>query len=206
MNTLLQRSDEFRDALVATFGRDVVLFDDSPKLLACAGACQLSIEHSMVVRLAFASNASFSATALLRLQYEALLRGAWLLHAASDADVVRLTTTIDLGSEQRAKNVAGPADMLKALVAKAPPSLVKPLQQFDDVSRKTLNSYVHTGLHPLQRVAVGFPKPLANQIVRNSNGLMHIAYRLLATLSGNQAQVDATTRVYLLYPDCLPVV
>lgn len=181
-----------------------MLVDESPRLRACAAACQLSLEHATMVRIAFEANASNSATALVRLQYEALVRAAWLLHAASDFEVEKLSAALDEHSSQRAKNVAGPADMLESLAARAPAGLIGPLQQFDDLSRKGLNSYVHAGLHPLQRVAQGFPQPLAEQLVRNSNGLMHMAYRLLATLSGNQALVDVTTSAHLAFADCLP--
>jgi hypothetical protein len=158
-----------------------------------------------MVRVAFERSASNSATALVRLQYEALLRGAWLLHAASDFEVEKLSAALDEDSARRAKNVAGAAHMLETLAANAPAALVGPLRQFDDLSRGGLNSYVHAGLHPLQRVAQGFfPQPLAEQLVRNSNGLMHMAYRLLATLSGNQALVAVTTSAHLAFADCLP--
>ena len=204
VNTLLQRSGEFQAALAASFRSGLLLVDESPRLRTCAGACQLSLEHAAMVRVAFEAHAANSATALVRLQYEALLRAAWLLHAASDVEVDRLTADLDEESAQRAKNVAGPGDMLESLAAKAPAGLIGPLQQFDDLSRRGLNSYVHAGLHPLQRVAQGFPPLLAEQLVRNSNGLMHMAYRLLATLSGNQALVDSTTRAHLGFTDCLP--
>lgn len=184
-----------------------MLANKSPKFLAAAGACQLSLEHATTLRLALAANAPNSATALLRLQYEALLRGAWLLYAAPEGSTEKLTATLNPESEKSAKNMAGPTEMLKALAARGtPPGLLNPLQQFDDVSRAALNSYVHTGLHPLQRFAQGFPQTLAEHVVLNANGLMHMAYRFLATLSGSQEQVNITTNVYVAFADCLPVI
>ncbi len=94
--------------------------------------------------------------------------------------------------------------MLEALATKAPAGLVKPLQQFSGVSWKALNSFVHAGLHPLHRLDDGFPIQLAQQLVRNSNGLLHMSYRLLATLAGRPDLMDTVTRLWPLFTDCLP--
>lgn len=116
-----------------------------------------------------------------------------------------MTLPLDSDSEQGAKNLPGPADMLKALVREAPVGLTKPLQEFEAISIKALNSFVHGGIHPLNRIAEGFPQTLGIQIVRNSNGLMHMAYRLLSSLSGSQEQMNQMTRMYGNYQDCLPM-
>jgi hypothetical protein len=39
-----------------------------------------------------------------------------------------------------------------------------------------------------------------------SNGLLHFAYRLLATLTGSQSRMDEVTRSYKAFVDCLPVI
>lgn len=206
MDNLLTRSHAFEEALSAIFGADgVEIFDDSPKNLACVRACLLSIEHASSLRCLFGTRAVHSGTALLRLQYEALLRGAWALYAANDLQVTKLTVPLDSDSEQGAKNLPGPSDMLKALVGKGPVGLTKPLQEFEAISIKALNSFVHGGIHPLKRIAEGFPQALKVQIVRNSNGLMHMSYRLLASLSGSQDQMNQTTRMYGNFQDCLPM-
>lgn len=206
METLLTRSDAFEEALGAVFGANgVELFDQSPQHLVSAGACQLSIEHAFAVRCLFAAGAPHSGTSLLRLQYEALLRGAWALYAANDLQVAKLTVPLDADSEQGAKNLPGAGDMLRALVREAPPGLTIPLQQFEAISVKALNSFVHSGIHPLIRSKEGIPLALAVQVVRNSNGLMHMAYRLLASLSGSQDQMNKTTQIYNHFQDCLPM-
>ena len=205
MNKLLIRSDEFEASLDAVLNPDAfTLFDDSPKLSICASACLLSLEHASSLRILFAANAPHSATGLLRLQYEALLRAAWVLYAASDLQLAKLTTQLDINSEQAANNLPGPADMLKALEAKAPSGLIQPLNEFKTVAMKGLNSFVHGGIHPLTRIKEGFPEVLALQLVRNSNGLMHFGYRMLANLSGSQALMNQMTHLYGTFADCFP--
>ncbi|MEO7547242.1 MAG: hypothetical protein ABIT82_02370 [Ramlibacter sp.] len=205
MQHLLQRSAQFQEALVASFGSGVMLFDESPRRFASASACELSIEHAGVLRLALGSGAPYSATALLRLQYEAVLRAAWLLHVATVEEVAGLTAPHDPPSRWEPPPPVRAAAMLDQLAGKAPPALVQPLQQFNAVSAHALNAYVHSGHHALQRVSAGFPETLALDIVRHSNGLLHQAYRLIATLTGKKALVEGTSRVVGEFVDCLPL-
>jgi hypothetical protein len=205
MNQLLLRSDEFGTALNEALNASAFrLFDDSPKLSICANACLLSLEHARSLRVLFAANAPHSATGLLRLQYEALLRAAWVLYAANELQLSKLASQLDIDSEQAANNIPGPADMLKALEAKAPIGLIQPLYEFKTVAMKGLNSFVHGGIHPLTRIKEGFPEMLAVQLVRNSNGLMHFAYRMLASLAGSQALMNQMTHLYGAFADCFP--
>ena len=206
MNKLLLRSDEFEEAINTILGAGVIeLFDQSPKLLVRAHTCLLSLEHARSVRILFSTNAPHSASALLRLQYEALLRAAWVLYAASDLQITKLDAPLDANSEQAANNLPGALEMLKALEAKAPVGLTQPLTEFRTVAMKGLNSFVHGGIHPLRRISEGFPEALALQLVQNSNGLMHFSYRILAGLTGSQHLMNQTTHLYGEFQDCFPV-
>ena len=68
-----------------------------------------------------------------------------------------------------------------------------------------LGSFVHSGIHPLRRAREGFPLEMASTIVRFSNGLMHFAYRMLASLSGSQRRMDRVTHLYKEFTDCVPM-
>jgi hypothetical protein len=61
------------------------------------------------------------------------------------------------------------------------------------------------GIHPLARARTGFPAELAETVIRFSAGLMHFAYRLLATLTGRQELMDRVTRLHIAFSDCFPV-
>jgi hypothetical protein len=56
-----------------------------------------------------------SAAAVLRMQYEGLLRAAWLLFAANPAYVEKLAMPLSLAAEKGAKNLPGNLDMLAEL-------------------------------------------------------------------------------------------
>lgn len=206
LETLLLRSDEFESALIACFpSTGFVLADGSARFRLAATACTLSTEHAFVLRTAFSSVAPYSGTALLRLQYEALLRAAWLVHVASPDQVTKLSSTLSIEAEQAAKNLPGYLDMLASVAKAAPEGLYAPLAEFNQYSRHALNSFVHTGIHPLRRAQEGFPLELALRLVVMSNGLMHQSYRVLASLSGSRRRMDKVTNLYREFVDCWPL-
>lgn len=204
---LLLRSEDFETALLNCFPDQVpVLAAPLPKCELSLSACIISTEHAFVLRSAFASVAPNSATALLRLQFEALLRSAWILYAASPEQVAKLDRTLDVESEQVAKNLPGLMDMLAAVEKRAPQGLSAPLAEFNRYHRHALNSFVHGGIHPIRRSMDGFPLALVHQLIIMSNGLLHLAYRIMADLSSSQARMSSVTSLYIQFVDCLPVI
>lgn len=204
LEPLLSQSAEFEGKLQRFFDEPPTLEGAPPRIRLAAVASTLSIEHAFMVRAAFELGAPSSAAALLRLQYEALLRAAWSLYAASDLQVGKLSSELSLEAELAAKNLPGLKDMLESVKKGAPAGLSAPLEEFYVNSRHALNSFVHTGIHALRRHQDGFPEPLAVQLIQMSNGLLHFAYRMLASFSG-QAKMNAVTRIYVEFADCLPV-
>ena len=203
---LLERSESFEMAIVGCFpesGASLTFSNSQGELVG--SACDLCVEHARTLRAAFALGSPNSGSAVLRLQYEALLRAAWLMFAATPAQIERLAKTLDLESEQAAKNLPGYLEMLNAVGKVAPEALAAPLAEFNQYSRHALNSFVHSGIHALHRVRHGYPLELALTVVRFSNAIMHFAYRLLATLSGSQQRMDRVTRIYVDFRDCVPM-
>jgi len=205
LDALLDRSEAFEAAMAVCFteaGYVLAVSDQRHELVAAA--CDLCIEHARVVRASLAIGAPNSGAAVLRIQYEALLRAAWVLFAASPLHIEKLSRALDLEAEQAAKNVPSYMDMLEAIEKKAPEGLAAPLAEFNQYSRHALNSFVHSGIHPLSRARDGFPPEMSLTIVRFSNGLLHLAYRILASLSGSQQLMARVTSVHLAFPECVP--
>jgi len=206
---LLNRSAEFAAHLGNLLG-EIRFVNPSPRTAACAAAADLSIEHAHAVRTLISVRTGNSACALLRIQYEALVRSAWAMHAATDAQVDKLNLPLSPESQQAAKNLPGAQEMLEALKRKmaAEPALaglVVPLTQIHEVSWRPLNSFVHGGLHPLQRTNGRFLAQLARDVLLNSNGMLHMAHRMLARLGAPSRVVAAVERGYLGFEDCVPM-
>lgn len=203
---LLERSSEFEEALLAEFPNGgLLLAGQEQRNEIAAAAALIAIEHAGALRVAAEIGAFNSAAGLLRLQFEAVLRAAWLLFAAGPGQVEKFTKTLDVEAEQGAKTVPGYLDMLAAVEKSAPVGLAAPLTEFNRYSRHALNSFVHAGIHPLSRARSGFPVVLAETLLKFSAGLLHFAYRLLAALTGSQERMSRVTRVYAAFQDCLPM-
>ncbi|GAA4400234.1 DUF6988 family protein [Quisquiliibacterium transsilvanicum] len=206
---LLNRSAAFA-AHLGNLVAEIRFINPSPRTAACAAAADLSMEHAHAVRTLVSARTGNSACALLRTQYEALVRSGWAMYAATDGQVEKLNLPISHESQQAAKNLPGAQEMLEALKKKmaAEPALaglVVPLTQIHEVSWRPLNSFVHGGLHPLQRTNGGFPVQLAKDVLRNSNGMLHMAHRMLARLGASLEVVAAVEHCYVGYEDCVPM-
>lgn len=46
---------------------------------------------------------------------------------------------------------------------------------------------------------------MALNLIRISNGLIHMAYRMLAMLMGSQRRMDKVTHMYKQFTDCCPM-
>jgi hypothetical protein len=167
----------------------------------------LSLHHAAGAIVLIRSGLIASAYALMRPQYESLVRGIWLLHSASDTWVDKLSERLTVESAQRANEGPMLAEMLKQLESDrdAPAQIVEQLKQYRDMTWKALNSYAHGGIHPLSRTMAGYPANLTYDVVRNSNAIVALATQLLTILSGNPQDMEAVRRFHVEYSDCLPI-
>lgn len=100
---------------------------------------------------------------VLEVVHEALTRAVWLMYAATDVQVERLTAPLSLQTEASAKNLPMFSKMLEEVAQKAPPQASRMLSHFKEVNWHAMNSYVHSGIHPLRRHAEGYPPQLIHQ-------------------------------------------
>ena len=203
---ILQRSQELDVAITDLLDPETYrTFDDSERMTASFAACSVSLEHARGLRMLLHEGLPTSAVSLMRPQYEALTRSVWLLYAASDTAVEKLQTPLTLASEKSANGLPSLSDMLGAIDGKAPPAATQMLTQFKDVTWRALNSFIHGGIHPLQRHIEGYPSPLLIDIVRNSNGLLTASGMMLAILSGNSDIAKRMSKIQYAFLDCLPI-
>lgn len=182
------------------------LYNDSDRIRVSHVACSMSVEHWEATCTLLTEGYLPSALVIHRAQYESLVRSVWLLHAASDEQIGKLSVELNLESEQAAKNLPSISDMMKALSIKVPPQAFDALQQFKENSWNALNSYAHAGIHPLRRHEQGYPPMLMDNIVRNANGLVIIAAMQAASLTGNQMLMKEIHSWQFEYKACLPPV
>ena len=198
----LEESDAIAEELLSLI--DLPLCNDSPRVAVADIACSLAFEHWHSVRLLLQAGLLPSALVVHRSQFEAILRSIWLTYAASDTDTLKLTTSLNLDSEQAAKNIAQTQKMMEELSKSGPKEAHAALARFKDNSWKALNSYAHAGIHPLRRHADGYPEPLAHAVLCNANGLAIISGMQAAVLSGAQPLQRDVLNLAAKHPTCMP--
>lgn len=198
----LAESDAIADEIRALV--DLLLCNDSGRVAVADVACSLAFEHWHALRLLLKARLLPSALVVHRSQFEAVLRSVWLTYAASDAEVSKLTASLDLEAEQAAKNVAQTQNMMDALAKSGPKEAYAALSRFKDQSWKALNSYVHAGIHPLRRHAEGYPEQLMQNVLRNANGLAVMAAMHSVVLSGAQPLQRELLQMAERHSSCMP--
>lgn len=110
LDQMLTRSDTLMERLTELL--DDAEFDGSPRGEAALGMCVVAMEHATALRALMALGLPTSAVSLMRLQFEALTRAMWLIYAASDAAIEKLSAPLTIETEQAAKNLPSAKEMI----------------------------------------------------------------------------------------------
>ncbi|WP_305825624.1 DUF6988 family protein [Massilia brevitalea] len=199
---LLAKSNLLHDELIAIY--DSVAPYPERRFSLTMDACGIAFEHASGVQSLIAAGLHISATALLRVQFEALTRAMWLLYAATDIEIEKLLAPLNEDTQKTANKLPMATEMLKALEKHGPSMAVRPLMQFKAISASPMNSYIHSGVHPLQRHREGFPAVLLYQLVISSNGLNTMCGMLTAVLTGHTSVVRTVRTLQTLFAEVLP--
>ena len=200
---IFQRSDLLLQDLLEI--ADHPLYDSSSRIASSSDFCGLSLEHAESVRKLFECNLHASGIALLRIQFETLVRGIWVFYGATDDELEKITSPLTMDAQQLAQKMPMAADMIES-IGKKPQAMVpfNALSEFKQSSWKPLNSYVHAGIHPLARQREGYPFPFIHQLIRQSNGLAVIAIMQACILTGINDLQKQIAPLHTRFADCLP--
>lgn len=168
----------------------------------------LALEHGTAVLELIDSGKPSSAFALMRPQFESLVRGMWLAYAASDSWVDKLSQPLTLAAQKQANEGPMLAEMLKHLDAApdAPSYIVGQLKEYRDVAWKALNSFNHGGIHPLSRSVSGYSPKLVYDSLRNSNAVFTLTNQLVTIMTGDPTKMVPVKRLHVDFADCLPII
>lgn len=205
LSEFLHRTEEFHRAVAA----QLCCVEPLPKMryVVAFQAGLMSIEHAAGALILISSGLCASGFSLFRPQFETLVRGIWLLYAASDSWVTKLSEPLTLETAKKANEGVGLADMLIELDASnAPPQLIAQIKQYRDVNWKALNSYAHGGIHPIARNMNGYPPQLSIDALRNSNALVAFSAQLAAIVSGDESNMQPVRQLHVDFADCIPII
>jgi hypothetical protein len=202
----LDRNGLFHQRVAKNFA-DLVPYPEQRFDLALRSAL-LSVEHGAGAFVLVSSGLYAPGYTLLRPQLETLVRGIWLMYAASDTWIEKLSQPLTAETAETAKEAPMLPDMLKGLSSStsAPPELLGQLEVCRDVMWKALNSYNHGGFHPLARFQIGYPPHLSYDVLRNSNAMVALASQLAAIVTGDPHSMVLVRTLHTDFADCLPII
>lgn len=184
MDKLLQCSAEYEKIMVNVLNYPP--YEDSDRSRVSRIMCSVSFEHAESIKILLATHNFTSSLGLLRLQYEALVRSIWIYYAASDVVVKNLASELTTDTARKASNhLPMLNEMLQKMEGKAPKNALDPLLEFKEYSWKPLSSYVHGGIHAIDRHSKGYPMDLLINTLKASNGVNGMTGYFLALLTGN---------------------
>lgn len=164
----------------------------------------VALEHGDSLQKLLSVKNYTSAVALLRLQFDALTRAVWLLWGATESKVERITQDLTVDAANADNGLPSHVEMIKQIDGKAPAEAIRMLKEFRDVTWKASSSYVHGGIHVMQRHSKGYPSQLIRDIIVNSNGLIMMCAVHMASMTGNLHVTNDIVRIRDTYHDVLP--
>ena len=145
-----------------------------------------------------------SAIALLRLQYETLVRAVWAQHAANERDLSRLFAPLTSQSQQAAKQLPGVPAMLVAIEKAGPTGAAALLGRTRSRLWDGLNSFIHGGIHPFQRGEEGYPVTLLIDVLKNANAMSMLTLLVLAEITDDVDVMVLVSGLHEEFQDVLP--
>ena len=204
INQLLARSALLEDRLACFLA--LPLLESTSRLRASRSLASLGFEHAQSIKYLVAAGLCTSAAALLRVQYESLVRALWTLYVATDGQTELILQDLTAQSAKKASKIPMLSQMLMEIEEKAPHAPVAQLKEFKHYSWRPLSSFVHGGIHAVSRHGKGFPLELILTEIRHSNGLLGIAGNLLLILAGVPLEAGKMAEIYEEFKDCFPPV
>ncbi|MEH6625431.1 MAG: hypothetical protein V7739_03225 [Motiliproteus sp.] len=202
MEQTLKRSTELHGAILKVL--EDAVHDDSERVSACLTMSDITLEHAFSLRALFEVGAFTSGASLLRVQFESLTRAMWLFYAAHDNHLSKLTAPLSLETEHSAGNIPSLTKMIESISKKAPPLAGQMLTEFKENTWKAMNSFVHSGIHPMNRASEGYPLHLLIQLIQMSNALSTMVAMTMAVTTYDSHTANQMKSLQVRFKDCLP--
>ncbi|MFA5941500.1 MAG: hypothetical protein WC809_19300 [Sinimarinibacterium sp.] len=182
LEEMIEGSDRLHAELAGHLASENVVTDHRQDLASVLAS--LAIEHAHSILLLVVEGKPSSALALVRVQYEALLRATWINFAAGNHAVEKFVAPIPTNATKEPDLFPTVGDMLKAIDGKAPAPLVRALSEYKAGAWGAMNSFTHGLLRTMTGHRNGYPPGLLSTTIQNSNGAAMFATMLLGQVTG----------------------
>jgi len=174
LEQLIERSEHLDNALRHAM-TNTPIPDDTREQVA-HGLGLLSMEHGHGIRTLFRGDNPAPAMALLRPQFECLVRMNWVRWCACEKWIKNFSGDVAEGATKEPEEFPKMYQMLGAFEGHEKKKIIG--ESFNALKLQSwdaLNSYTHGGLRAVRRALKGFEAGLIDEVIRTSNGLVFIA-------------------------------
>lgn len=176
----------------------------SKRAVVVIGFANVVRQHTKAQYTLIQHGLDVSASALVRLSYETLLRTIWTLKGAKDAWVDGFLNAPSGVSRPDGETRMGPNvdEMLKAIALHHPPFIHAPLEALKEATWRGMNSYVHGGIRAVAQSSMPFPHHEMTSVLINANSMLMMATNAVRMAHGLPS--PTLSALYAQYADCLP--
>lgn len=177
----------------------------SKRAVVVIGFANVVRQHTKAQYTLIQHGLDVSASALVRLSYETLLRTTWALKGAEDAWIDGFLTAPSGASRSDGETRMGPNvdEMLKAIALHHPPFIHASLEALKKATWRGMHSYVHGGIRAVAQSSMPFPHHEMTSVLINANGMLMMATNAVRMAHGLPS--PTLSALYAQYADCLPV-
>ena len=198
---LFERSDALQTAASTVVAQAIPPSTRKGFLATSIG--MVSLEHWGAQRLLLRQGFYVTGFALVRMQFEAVVRAIWILECAKDDWLERFVTP--MADAQLEEPVLGPpvTAMLSAIATKAS-VIAAMLSQLKEGAWEPMHSYVHGGVRPIAHSLAGTTHYQVSAVLRNANGLGLLALNAMTIAFQDPRLGGFIAHLQREFIDCLP--
>lgn len=195
-NELVQRSQAFHNAILDALGERVPANDRSRITLAL---CGIAFSHGHGVAAMLVGNPTV-AMALVRLNYEALVRANWVLFGADEVWVETFAGTVVDNNEPDFPRIGTMLDRIAEVPACR---LATALSELKQRAWSAMNSYTHGGQRQVARYLGGYDDDMLEEVMRTVNALVWYGARTAFHAGEDEEVGRQLLGVYDAFQDCM---
>ncbi len=187
---MLEKCHRLDEAVAALF--DTNYHATTKREMVTWAYCYAGTEHAVAQRILVEQALTGTALALVRLQYEATVRAAWIHHGADDSWIEKFTAPVSPGAVDEPQKGPPIDAMLQTLAKHLPAQNMEQLQNLHGAI-KVMHSFVHGGVHTVAHAVRGYPAENVVSVLWNRNLLLWFSCQVLS-LSTKDPRIQKEVR------------
>jgi len=200
LRRVLAASEAFDDDLLALLRAG--WNTSSRRSTICLAFCRSAIEHAIAQRVLIEAGLTGTALSLIRLQFEAVVRAAWVLHAAKEDWLDKFSAPVPDGELSEPQMGPPIPAMIEAIGAVAGPAATELKRLHGTV--KVMHSFVHGGVHLVVHALRGYPAGKLTSVLQNRNLLSLMLANVIVIVSQDPGLRGSVGRLSGLHAACMP--